>query len=203
MTYTINTNTQYNSLEIFFDGKPNETIRNALKELRFRWHGVKKCWYGYADEATARAAIEADAAPDQKSKSGPKAKKATAAPAHGVKVGDLFYASWGYEQTNVNFFQVVELVGSSSVRIREVYPELLKDEAVSGMSEDRWYKLPEDGEMLRVSDHPSFVEDNERGDLHRVNTKYGYPSIKVGKPNRYQTTARPYDGGRVYVSWYY
>ena len=160
MTYTINTNTQYNSLEIFFDGKPNETIRNALKELKFRWHGVKKCWYGYADEATARAAIEADTTPDQESKSGHKAKKATAAPAHGVKVGDLFYASWGYEQTNVNFFQVVELVGSSSVRIREVYPDLLKDEAVSGMSEDRWYKLPEDGEMLRVSDHPSFVEDN-------------------------------------------
>ena len=39
MTYTINTNAEFNSLEIFFDGKPNEAIRNALKELKFRWHG--------------------------------------------------------------------------------------------------------------------------------------------------------------------
>jgi len=26
---------------------------------------------------------------------------------HGVKVGDIFYTSWGYEQTNIDFFEVV------------------------------------------------------------------------------------------------
>ena len=29
--------------------------------------------------------------------------------AEGVHVGDLFYASWGYEQTNIDFYQVVAL----------------------------------------------------------------------------------------------
>ena len=59
-TYTINHNDQYNSLEIFFDGKPDEAVRSALKGLKFRWHRIKKCWYGFADEETVRAAIESN-----------------------------------------------------------------------------------------------------------------------------------------------
>lgn len=36
-----------------------------------------------------------------------------------VSVGDIFYGSWGYDQTNVNFYEVTGLTGAS-VRIREV-----------------------------------------------------------------------------------
>lgn len=50
MTYDIRTNAQFNSKEIYFDGKPSEEVRNALKALRFRWHNAKKCWYGFAQE---------------------------------------------------------------------------------------------------------------------------------------------------------
>lgn len=35
------------------------------------------------------------------------------------KYGDLLYTSWGYEQTNVNFYQVVE-VNAKSLVLREV-----------------------------------------------------------------------------------
>lgn len=56
--YTMTVNPQFNSLEISFDGKPSEAIREALKSLRFRWHSVKKVWYGYATEEATRAAIE-------------------------------------------------------------------------------------------------------------------------------------------------
>lgn len=57
MTYEIRTNPQFNSQEIYFDGKPSEAIRTALKALKFRWHSVKKCWYGYSDESTLVSAI--------------------------------------------------------------------------------------------------------------------------------------------------
>lgn len=57
MTYTITNNPQFDSLEITFDGKPSEEIRNALKALKFRWHGVKKCWYGFAAESEVINAI--------------------------------------------------------------------------------------------------------------------------------------------------
>lgn len=38
---------------------------------------------------------------------------------HGVKVGDLFSMSWGYDQTNVNYFQVTR-VSDSGVWVREI-----------------------------------------------------------------------------------
>ena len=68
MNYTIAINPAFNSLEIAFDGKPAEAVRDALKALRFRWHAARRVWYGYTDEATARAAIDnagTEAAPAQ------------------------------------------------------------------------------------------------------------------------------------------
>ena len=47
MTYALNYNDRFNSYEVRFDGKPSEAVRDALKALRFRWHSVNKCWYGY------------------------------------------------------------------------------------------------------------------------------------------------------------
>ena len=57
MNYSITTNHSFNSKEIYFEGKPSEEVRNALKALKFRWHSTKKCWYGFADESTLISAI--------------------------------------------------------------------------------------------------------------------------------------------------
>jgi len=40
---------------------------------------------------------------------------------HGVKVGDIFYTSWGWEQTNISFFQVVSVTAKMAnlKRIRQ------------------------------------------------------------------------------------
>ena len=40
-------------------------------------------------------------------------------PKHSIKVGDVFYYSWGYDQTNIEFFQVVA-VTAKTVSIREI-----------------------------------------------------------------------------------
>ena len=58
MNYTITTNEQYNSKEVYFDNKPEETIRESLKTLKFRWNRKKSCWYGFATEEEIRNAIE-------------------------------------------------------------------------------------------------------------------------------------------------
>ncbi len=163
MTYTITTNPNFNSIEITFDGKPSEAIRNALKELRFRWHNVKKVWYGYTEEATARKAIDNA----ENGKPTTEATKAEKVNKYGVKVGDLFEMSWGYEQTNVDFFQVITLVGESSVRVREVNPPMIDEKGISGMSADRTYKLT--NELLPPSRYSVFIEDQEKGDLKRIN----------------------------------
>lgn len=57
MTYEIRNNTQYNSTEIYFDGKPSEAVRDVLKAHKFRWHSIKRCWYGYESEEAIAEAI--------------------------------------------------------------------------------------------------------------------------------------------------
>lgn len=57
MTYEIRQNSQYNSLEVFFDGKPSDAVREALKSHKFRWHSVKRCWYGYGLSEEGLASI--------------------------------------------------------------------------------------------------------------------------------------------------
>lgn len=47
------------------------------------------------------------------------------------KVGDILHSSWGYDQTNVEFFQVVE-VGARSITIREISASCVETGFMSG-----------------------------------------------------------------------
>ena len=101
--YTITANTAFNSLEITFDGKPSEAVRTALKDLKFRWHSLKKGWYGYTTEETARKAIET--AEGGSTTETPKATKEAASKAekvnkYGVKVGSI--GRWGMDRVDDN-----------------------------------------------------------------------------------------------------
>lgn len=203
MTYNINRNENYNSLEISFTEKPSDTIREALKALKFRWHNQKKVWYGRAAEAELLKAL--GEAPEQ-TPTKKTAKKAEKANKYGVKVGDLFCASWGWEQTNVNFFQVVALVGECSVRVREVCPPIVEEKAVSGMSADYTYKLTH--EILPPARSSVFIKDQENGDLKRIKPGYDKdPEKALANCYFYLDTfadAHKCNGETTtqYVSWY-
>ena len=56
--YTITDNAEYNSIEVKFDGKPEEAIRDALKAHKFRWNRNKGVWYGKTDRETIIAALD-------------------------------------------------------------------------------------------------------------------------------------------------
>ena len=57
--FTISDNVERGSLEISFDSKPSDEVRHVLKENKFRWHKVKKVWFGYADRQTITDALHA------------------------------------------------------------------------------------------------------------------------------------------------
>jgi len=46
MEIKISKNADFGTVEIYFKEKPSQVVREALKTARFRWHAVKKCWYG-------------------------------------------------------------------------------------------------------------------------------------------------------------
>ncbi|ECO4312781.1 hypothetical protein AB0001_004778 [Salmonella enterica] len=50
---------------------------------------------------------------------------------HKISIGDVFVSSWGCEQTNVNFYQVVAVSGKMTVKIREIESQTINDGAQS------------------------------------------------------------------------
>lgn len=45
-----------------------------------------------------------------------------------LKVGDILYSSWGYDQTNVNFYKIVETKGKRMVVVREVGSKIVSSD---------------------------------------------------------------------------
>lgn len=50
-----------------------------------------------------------------------------------IKVGDIFNSSWGYEQTNVEFYQVINKVGQT-LTLQEIKKELKQESGYSSMA---------------------------------------------------------------------
>ncbi len=196
--YTIKKNDAFNSIEITFAQKPSEETRNALKALRFRWHSVKKVWYGYTTEEEVRAAIDGKKPENKAQRETIKVNK------FGVKVGDIFHSSWGYDQTNNDFFQVIALVGETSVRVREVNPVCEKSEAVCWAAEDRVFSTNTSGKLLPPSRSSVFIKDQEKGDLKRLKSYAAdgksNPQFSISSfANAYLCSGETI---KVYESWY-
>ena len=200
-------NEELNGVEIYFSVYPLKGTKENLKKYGFRWNHKKGCWYAKQSMNTENMAticaettikeykqiasrtgeevteIIKKEAPEKNQKTTAKKTK-TSVNKFGIKVGDFFSAVWGWEQTNVDFFQVIELVGSTSVRVREVYPKMIKREAVSGMSEDRTYDLSSK-ELLPPAERSTFIKDQEKGDLKRLKS---YAADGVSNPQFYLTS---------------
>ena len=48
-------NAELDGVEVYFSSKPSQETRDALKSAGFRWHSVKKCWYGKRTEERLQA----------------------------------------------------------------------------------------------------------------------------------------------------
>ena len=115
-----------------------------------------------------------------------------------VKVGDVFVATWGYEQTNNDFFQVIALAGKTSVRVRQVKPVVVSEEYHTSMSADFTVDLT--GELEPV-ERSFFIKDQEKGDLKRITTYGGVPEFKISSYARAHKVSS--DKAVIYESWYY
>jgi len=223
-------NKDLNGVELYFIVYPLKGTRETLKKEGFKWNHKKACWYAKQTPVTLstadvmeetsikdyeviaartgekveriQKATEAKKAPESKK---PAAKKAEPVNKYGVKVGDYFNISWGYEQTNINWFQVVELVGSCSARIKEVYPDYSTDkETRQAMSEDRIYKLDR-SKISPAATRSVFLKDPENGDIKKIQlSKYdSKPYIRLSNSGRDYASLIEGDTCKEYVSWYY
>ena len=100
---------------------------------------------------------------------------------HTLKVGDILVSSWGYDQTNVSFYQVTKLVGKSMIEYCTIGSDTVEESEYShGMA-----------------DHVIANPDRKGSQRHRA---------KVNHTNSIRITSCEYaslwDGSSMYRSWY-
>lgn len=195
-------NPDFNGIEIKFDGKPSQETLDDLKANGFRWHNKKKVWYAKQSpdrlELAQQYATEVEQLSynDVDSNNTPSRQQTEPVNQYGVKVGDMFYASWGYDQTNINFFQVIGLRGKTSVLVREVQPDIKSDNNSRDFMSRR-ISAKVSGKILPPSSFSVFIKDQENGDLKRIQQYNGRPYFKLAS----YTNAYPYNGESLYESW--
>lgn len=78
-----------------------------------------------------------------------------------ISVNDIFVLEWGYEQTNICFYQVISLHGKQTVRVRRIAGQpVITENQQSGCKP--------------ALDH--FIDDPL---IRRINTRSGKPGIKI------------------------
>ena len=110
------------------------------------------------------------------------ARKPTQEQLDAVKIGHIFVSSWGYEQTNVNYYEVISRSGQT-VTVREISQKSTGTETGNGMAD---YRLP--------------VAGSFRGEpfKKRLNFWRGQAGIKVSSCQHAST----WNGQEMYCSWY-
>jgi hypothetical protein len=132
----------------------------------FRGKAIKPAWhYSFRTEEALKNKIEETLrfemeAADRKAKR--QAEKKAACASHDVKLGDVFRCSWGYDQTNIDYYQVVSVSGQMAV-VR----------AIGAMSETTAW---EQGESVPALGH--FIGDSFRVKIQKWDVK-SEPYFKV------------------------
>lgn len=161
----------WNAVHITFDGIPNVKTRDKMKAVGFKWHKRDKYWFAKQNPKRisvakkicgAKLENETEIETEEPKAEKPKPEKKNK---FGVQVGDIFSCTWGYDQTNVDFFQVIKLCGEQSVKVREVVPKIKLREAESPMSATTTYEITRD---ILSPTKGVFIKNTEEGDLKKL-----------------------------------
>lgn len=76
--------------------------------------------YSYASEEARARAVTAYFEARRATVARQAERRARQRKPHALELGHVFVASWGYDQTNVDFYQVVRIVGPHTVDVRKI-----------------------------------------------------------------------------------
>lgn len=117
--------------------------------------------------------------------------------AHDYNVGDILCNSWGYDQTNVEWFEVVALAGKSMVVLREIESRVVPGS--EGFMSGSVVPVPGAYRVERVMDYDKMQPvERERPPLRKRVDKYGRVDIHSASFGR----ASKWDGKPEYSSHY-
>lgn len=99
-----------------------------------------------------------------------------------LAVNDVFYSCWGYEQTNINFYQVVGIRGKQTVLLREIRADIVsRDQHMGGEKKPRLNDFLNEIELTRrvISKYGEIevkIEDFERATLTTPDKSHSFTS---------------------------
>lgn len=132
----------------------------------------KPTWnYRFRNTADRAARIEATMQGVVKSEEFKRQRAEARKQPHDFKVGEVLCGTWGYEQTNVDFFEVVEIIGVRTVKIEKIGAASVKE---TGWASDKVVAAPEfrTGEIYKVR----VTEGSCKSPVHGYLSKYdGHP----------------------------
>lgn len=98
-----------------------KTKRDRLGAIAFIGKAQKPSWnYTFRNEAECARRILASIQGINAHEKAKAERKAERCKPHALKVGDILTGSWGYDQTNVDYVEVIEVPGPRTVIIREI-----------------------------------------------------------------------------------
>lgn len=100
---------------------------------------------------------------------------------HEFKVGDVLYSTWGYDQTNVDFYQVVKVISPRMIEMREIAQDRTMDGYETGKA------TPRAGDAFLTESKPMRKMASADGYVHL--TSYSCASKWDGRPVRYSSYA--------------
>ena len=138
-------------------------FRFRTAEHRMRW--IAKLFQAATNAAKYSAEREA-------------AKAAQRAKPHALKVGDVLRSSWGYDQTNIDFYQVTALIGIQTVEYRPIAQESEQTEYMQGECVPMPGEFTGPAKRARVSTYGE--RDSITADGHYASKMH--PTIVAGVP---------------------
>jgi len=177
-------------IEVFY----SETMMNAIF---FFGKSAKKTWYYHFHSVDRMfekinetiANVTANMKAEQEKKEATKALQADLKASDFYTIGDIIVNTWGWEQSNVDFYQVVDVM-NKKIRVKEIGSEMVPGSAHCSMSCD----------VTACKDH--FIAD---GKEYLLTIKATFYNNKIGHkicdPERFYYFHK-WDGTAQYRSWY-
>jgi hypothetical protein len=109
-------------ITVYYKDLPNQIGKPVVCALCFVGKAVKPTWqYRFKDVEQRTKEVEQTFAKVQAKldrKTQEKAKKSEAMSNHGVVASDVFRCSWGYDQTNIDYYEVIAVTGKTATVCR-------------------------------------------------------------------------------------
>jgi hypothetical protein len=106
------------------------------------------------------------------------------APTKAIAVGDIFVSTWGYDQTNKTFYQVVALAGKASAKLARIASDCAYDgQKMTGVAMPIKDAFKADDVKLRR------IKQDSYGDVCFKITSYEFARRWNGQPQNYTSYA--------------